>query len=64
MKDTHYISEDADQLQSNMEILKNSVQSLDSDRLLELLEEQEKEWEMDNTNNTSVPTELGYKRFF
>ena len=37
MKDTHYISEDADQLQSNMEILKNSVQSLDSDRLLELL---------------------------
>jgi hypothetical protein len=64
MKDTHYISEDADQLQSNMEILKNSVQSLDSDRLLEVLEEQEKEWEMDNKNNTSVPTELGYKRFF
>ena len=64
MKDTHYISEDADQLQSNMETLKNSVQTLDSDQLLEVLEAHEKEWEMDNKNNTSVPTELGYKRFF
>ena len=61
---THYISEDADELQSNMEIIKNKVQSINSDELLKLLEQQEKEWDMGIKNNTSIPSELGYKRFF
>jgi hypothetical protein len=61
---THFISEDADQLQSNMEILKNTIQSLNSDELLQVLDDEEKMWDMGVKNNTSVPTELGYKKFF
>jgi hypothetical protein len=62
--ETHFISEDADQHQSNMEILKNQIQSLNSDELLEVLEDEEKAWGLGMKNNTSISAELGYKKFF
>ena len=40
--ETHFISEDADQHQSNMEIIKNQIQTLDSEQLLSVLEDEEK----------------------
>ena len=62
--ETHFISEDADQHQSNMEIIKNQIQTLDSEQLLSVLEDEEKNWGLQTKNNTRVSFELGYRKFF
>ena len=62
--ETHFISEDADQHQSNMEMWKNQIQSLKSENLVELINGLEEEWCIGIRNNTDISSELGYKKFF
>ena len=58
--ETHFISEDADQHQSNMEIIKNQIQTLDSEQLLNVIEDEEKNWGLQTKNNTRGEFIKGY----
>lgn len=62
--ETHFISEDADQHQSNMEMWKNQIQSLNSEHLVELINGLEDEWCIGVKNSTDISSDLGYQKFF
>ena len=62
--EVHYINQDSDQNESRLEILKNQIQSLDSENLLALIAQLEGQWCLDCRGDTHVPFKIGFEQFF
>lgn len=62
--EVHYINQDSDQNESRLEILKNQIQSLDSENLTALIEQLEQQWRLDCRGDTHIPFKIGFEQFF
>lgn len=64
MADLLYISENADQNESRLELLKSQVHSLSGSDALALLNDLEYNWRLDKRNDASIPFKIGFEQFF
>lgn len=64
MADLLYISENADQNESRLELLKSQVHSLSEGDALVLLNDLENNWQLGKRNDASVPFKIGFEQFF
>ena len=61
---THFISPNQNPNDSNVEMWKNTVQTCDTRQLLEVLETFERDWCVNNSNNSHIALNLGFSKFF
>ena len=64
MSELLYISENADQNESRLELLKSQVHTLSVDDAINLLTDLENEWQLGKRNDASIPFKIGFEQFF
>ena len=63
MEETHFISSESNQRESNAIMWSNQIQSLNPEEFMHLLSQLEDMWDINATNNSMVSFQLGYKNF-
>jgi hypothetical protein len=64
MTDLLYISDNADQNESRMELLKTQVHSLSIDDAVGLLNDLEGNWQLNRREDATIPFKIGFEQFF
>ena len=59
----HYITPEANPIESNMEILKTQIQNADSTQITDLIEHLESEWSLNKKGDTHLPFKIGFEQF-
>tara|TARA_B100000287_G_scaffold139152_1_gene131114 strand:- start:1897 stop:3849 length:1953 start_codon:yes stop_codon:yes gene_type:complete len=63
MDETHFISSESNQRESNAIMWSNQIQSLNPEEFMHLLSQLEDMWDINATDNSMVSFQLGYKNF-
>jgi hypothetical protein len=63
MEETHFISSESNQRESNAIMWSNQIQSLNPEEFMHLLSELEDMWDINTTDNSMISFQLGYKNF-
>ena len=63
MEETHFISSESNQRESNAIMWSNQIQTLNPEEFMHLLSELEDMWDINATDNSMVSFQLGYKNF-
>ena len=63
MEETHFISSESNQRESNAIMWSNQIQSLNPEEFMHLLSQLEDMWDINATDNSMVSFQLGYKNF-
>ena len=63
MDETHFISSESNQRESNAIMWSNQIQSLNPEEFMHLLSQLEDMWDINATDNSMVSSQLGYKNF-
>src|SRR6056300_535272 len=64
MEGTHYIDENVNVEETNMELWRNEISTLDKEQLIKYLHYLESEWCINATGDTHISFQLGYRKFF
>jgi len=63
MEETHFISSESNQRESNAIMWSNQIQSLNPEEFMHLLSQLEDMWDINTTDNSMISFQLGYKNF-
>jgi hypothetical protein len=63
MEGTHYIDENVNVEETNMELWRNEISTLDKEQLIKYLHYLESEWCINATGDTHISFQLGYRNF-
>jgi hypothetical protein len=63
MEETHFISSESNQRESNAIMWSNQIQSLNPEEFMHLLSQLEDMWDINATDNSMISFQLGYKNF-